>query len=149
MQASTNPEFKKLRTEMVAKAIFARGVRSDLVLERCVACRVKPSCRPGCGNSPTGCSAADRRRTDDLAALYRRVHDRSPGARRAVRRCSRSAPARATRRPCFRDCGRGLHGGAHRPARRESRLGAGRPWLSQRPRAARRRDARMAGARAL
>ena len=33
MQASTNPEFKKLRTEMVAKAIFARGVRSDLVLD--------------------------------------------------------------------------------------------------------------------
>ena len=33
MRASTNPDFKKLRTEMVEKAIFARGVRSDLVLD--------------------------------------------------------------------------------------------------------------------
>ena len=33
MQASTNPDFEKLRTEMVEKAVFARGVRSDLVLD--------------------------------------------------------------------------------------------------------------------
>jgi protein-L-isoaspartate(D-aspartate) O-methyltransferase len=33
MRASTKPDFKKLRTEMVEKAIFARGVRSDLVLD--------------------------------------------------------------------------------------------------------------------
>ena len=33
MKAPLNPDFKKLREEMVEKAIFARGVRSELVLE--------------------------------------------------------------------------------------------------------------------
>jgi protein-L-isoaspartate(D-aspartate) O-methyltransferase len=32
MRVLSNPDFKKLREEMVEKAIFARGVRSDLVL---------------------------------------------------------------------------------------------------------------------
>lgn len=32
MQASANPDFHKLRTEMVENAVYARGVRSELVL---------------------------------------------------------------------------------------------------------------------
>ena len=33
MKAPLNQDFKKLREEMVEKAIFARGVRSELVLD--------------------------------------------------------------------------------------------------------------------
>jgi protein-L-isoaspartate O-methyltransferase len=32
MKTSLNPDFKKLRKEMVESAIFARGVRSELIL---------------------------------------------------------------------------------------------------------------------
>ena len=37
MKASPSQNFEKLRAEMVDRAIFARGVRSELVLNYCTA----------------------------------------------------------------------------------------------------------------
>ena len=45
MKVRSKLDYKKLRKEMVEKAIFARGVRSNWFSMPCVACRVRTSCQ--------------------------------------------------------------------------------------------------------
>ena len=73
--------FSKLRAEMVERAIVARGVRSEPVL-RAMRSVPREAFLPhqlrefAYIDSPL----TDRRRTDDLTAIYRRLHDRGAGA---------------------------------------------------------------------
>ena len=74
--------FSELRSEMVEKAILARGVRSELFSMPCAASRARHFLPKELREfAYDDCPLPIEGGADDFPALYRRIHDRGAGAR--------------------------------------------------------------------
>ena len=144
-------DWEARRTRMIDSQLRARGISNPRVLE---AMRKVPGIcsfprriwSPRLRRRP----AADWPRPDDLAALHRRLHERSARAQADAPRGDRNRDAiRLPGGHSGRAGGRGVHNGDRAGAGGAGPRRAGRRGIPERPRATRERLSRLAGRLAL